>query len=389
MKRRIYLDYAATTPVRPEVVEAMLPYYTDFWGNPSSIYACGQEARKGLEEARGKIAALIGAREEEIVFTSGGTEADNNAIEGVCFANANKENHIITTAIEHHAVLMTCRFMEKRGFSVTFLPVDKYGLVDPDTVKKAITPKTVLISIMHANNEIGTIQPIAEIGKIAREAGIYFHIDAVQTVGHIPVKVNDLGVDLLALSAHKFYGPKGVGVLYIRKGTKLVPFVHGGEQERGRRGSTENVAGAVGLGRAAELAGEELDSEMKRLTSLRNKLIDGVLTRVPGSYLNGHPSIRLPNNTNFSFDYVEGESILLNLDHDGICVSTGSACTSSSAEPSHVLLACGLPPLMAHSSIRMSMGKWTEEADIDTVFEVLPPIIEKLRSMSPLMKLKK
>jgi len=389
MKRRIYLDYAATTPVRPEVVEAMLPYYTDFWGNPSSIYACGQEARKGLEEARGKIAALIGAREEEIVFTSGGTEADNNAIEGVCFANANKENHIITTAIEHHAVLMTCRFMEKRGFSVTFLPVDKYGLVDPDTVKKAITPKTVLISIMHANNEIGTIQPIAEIGKIAREAGIYFHIDAVQTVGHIPVKVNDLGVDLLALSAHKFYGPKGVGVLYIRKGTKLVPFVHGGELERGRRGSTENVAGAVGLGRAAELAGEELDSEMKRLTSLRNKLIDGVLTRVPGSYLNGHPSIRLPNNTNFSFDYVEGESILLNLDHDGICVSTGSACTSSSAEPSHVLLACGLPPLMAHSSIRMSMGKWTEEADIDTVFEVLPPIIEKLRSMSPLMKLKK
>ncbi len=389
MKRRIYLDYAATTPVRPEVIEAMLPYYTDFWGNPSSIYACGQEARKGLEEARGKIAALIGAREEEIVFTSGGTEADNNAIEGVCFANENKGNHIITTAIEHHAVLMTCRFMEKRGFSVTFLPVDKYGLVDPDTVKKAITPKTVLISIMHANNEIGTTQPIAEIGKIAREAGIYSHTDAVQTVGHIPVKVNDLGVDLLALSAHKFYGPKGVGVLYIRKGTKLVPFVHGGEQERGRRGSTENVAGAVGLGRAAELAGEELDSEMKRLTSLRNKLIDGVLTRVPGSYLNGHPSIRLPNNTNFSFDYVEGESILLNLDHDGICVSTGSACTSSSAEPSHVLLACGLPPLVAHSSIRMSMGKWTEEADINTVFEVLPPIVEKLRSMSPLMKVKK
>jgi cysteine desulfurase len=389
MKRRIYLDYAATTPVRPEVVEAMLPYYTDFWGNPSSIYTCGQEARKGLEEARGKIAVLIGAREEEIVFTSGGTEADNNAIEGVCFANENKGNHIITTSIEHHAVLMTCRFMEKRGFKVTFLPVDKYGLVDPDIVKKAITPKTVLISIMHANNEIGTIQPITEISKIAREAGIYFHTDAVQTVGHIPVKVNDLGVDLLALSAHKFYGPKGVGVLYIRKGTKLVPFVHGGEQERGRRGSTENVAGAVGLGRAAELAGEELDSEMKRLTSLRNKLIDGVLTRVPGSYLNGHPSIRLPNNTNFSFDYVEGESILLNLDHDGICVSTGSACTSSSAEPSHVLLACGLPPLMAHSSIRMSMGKWTEEADIDTVFEVLPPIVEKLRSMSPLMKLKK
>jgi len=389
MKRRIYLDYAATTPVRPEVVEAMLPYYTDFWGNPSSIYACGQEAREGLEDARSKIAALIGAREEEIVFTSGGTEADNNAIEGVCFANENKGNHIITTAIEHHAVLMTCRFMEKRGFSVTFLPVDKYGLVDPDTVKKAITPKTVLISIMHANNEIGTTQPIAEIGKIAREAGIYSHTDAVQTVGHIPVKVNDLGVDLLALSAHKFYGPKGVGVLYIRKGTKLVPFVHGGEQERGRRGSTENVAGAVGLGRAAELAGEELDSEMKRLTSLRNKLINGVLTRVPGSYLNGHPSIRLPNNTNFSFDYVEGESILLNLDHDGICVSTGSACTSSSAEPSHVLLACGLPPLVAHSSIRMSMGKWTEEADIDTVFEVLPPIVEKLRSMSPLMKVKK
>lgn len=383
------MDYAATTPVRPEVIEAMLPYYTDFWGNPSSIYACGQEARRGLEEARGKIAALLGAREEEIVFTSGGTEADNTAIEGVCFANQNKGNHIITTSIEHHAILMACRFMEERGFSVTYLPVDKYGLVDPDAVKKAITPKTVLISIMHANNEIGTIEPIAEISRIAKEAGVYMHTDAVQTVGHIPTKVNDLGVDLLALSAHKFYGPKGIGVLYIRKGTKLTPFVHGGEQERGRRASTENVAGAVGLGRAAELAGKELEPEMKRLTALRDKLINSVRNGIPNSYLNGHPTKRLPNNTNFSFDYVEGESILLNLDYEGICVATGSACTSSSAEPSHVLRACGLPPLIAHSSIRLSMGKWTEAEDIDTVLKKLPLIIEKLRSMSPLTKSRK
>jgi cysteine desulfurase len=389
MKKRIYLYYAATTPVRPEVIEAMLPYYTEFWGNPSSIYACGQEARTGLEAAREKIAALIGAREEEIVFTSGGTESDNNAIEGVCYANENKGNHIITSSIEHHAILETVRFMQKRGYSATFLPVDRNGLVDPDAVKKAITPKTVIISIMHANNEVGTIEPIDEISKIAREAGVYFHTDAVQTVGHIPVKVNDLGVDLLSLSAHKFYGPKGIGVLYIRKGTKLTPMIHGGEQERGRRASTENVAGAVGLGTAAELAGKELESEFTRVTALRDKLIKGVLSGVPMSYLNGHPAKRLPNNTNFSFEYIEGESVLLSLDYEGICVSTGSACTSSSAEPSHVLLNCGLPPLQAHGSIRMSLGKWTEESDIDTVIEVLPPIVEKFRAMSPLMKAKR
>jgi cysteine desulfurase len=388
MNKRIYMDYAATTPVRPEVIAAMLPYYTDFWGNPSSIYACGQ-ARRGLEEARGKIAALLGAREEEIIFTSGGTEADNTAIEGVAFANQDRGNHIITTSVEHHAVLMSCRFMEERGFTVTYLPVDQYGLVDPDAVKKAITPKTILISIMHANNEIGTLQPITEISRVAKEAGIYLHTDAVQTVGHIPARVNDLGVDLLALSAHKFYGPKGIGVLYIRKGTRLTPFVHGGEQERGRRASTENVAGAVGLGRAAELAGLELEGEMKRLTSLRDRLIKGVLNGVARSYLNGHPDLRLPNNTNFSFDYIEGEAILLNLDNEGICVATGSACTSSSAEPSHVLRACGLPPLMAHSSIRMSLGKWTEEADIDTVLKTLPPVIDKLRRLSPLTPAKK
>lgn len=389
MRKTIYLDYAATTPVRPEVIEAMLPYYAEFWGNPSSIYACGQEARKGLEEARSKIADLIGAREEEVVFTSGGTEADNNAIEGVAFANENKGNHIITSSIEHHAILMTCRFMQKQGYSVTYLPVDKYGAVDPDSVKKAITPKTVLISIMHANNEVGTIEPIPEISKIAREAGIYFHTDAVQTVGHIPVKVNDLGVDLLSLSAHKFYGPKGIGILYIRKGTKISPLIHGGDQERGRRASTENVAGAVGLGTAAELAGKELDSEMTRITTFRNKLVQGVLSGIPLSYLNGHPTQRLPNNTNFSFEYVEGESILLSLDNEGICVATGSACTSSSAEPSHVLINCGMPPLRAHGSIRMSLGKWTEEEDIDAVLKSLPPIIEKLRAMSPLMKSKK
>jgi cysteine desulfurase len=383
------MDYAATTPVRPEVIEAMLPYYTDYWGNPSSIYACGQEARRGLEEARGKIAALLGAREDEIVFTSGGTEADNTAIEGVCFANQNKGNHIITTSIEHHAILMSSRFMAERGFTVTYLPVDKYGFIEPDVVKKAITPKTILISIMHANNEIGTIEPISEISKIAREAGIYMHTDAVQTVGHIPTKVNDLGVDLLALSAHKFYGPKGIGVLYIRRGTKITSFVHGGDQERGRRASTENVAGAVGLGRAAELAGKELEPEMERVTALRDKLIVGVLNGILGSYLNGHPTNRLPNNTNFSFDYIEGEAILLNLDYEGICVATGSACTSSSSEPSHVLSACGLPPISAHSSIRITIGKWTEEADVDTLLKKMPPIIEKLRAMSPLAKTKK
>ncbi len=383
---RIYLDYAATTPTHPEVVKTMLPYFTDAFGNPSSIHSYGQEAKGAIEEARVKVADLIGARNEEIIFTSGGTEADNFALKGVAYANENRGNHIITSSIEHHAVIETCKFLERRGFRVIYLPVDEYGLVDPDDVEKAITDKTILISVMQANNEMGTVQPIAEIGRIAKEAGIYFHTDAVQTVGHIPVDVNELGVDLLSMSAHKFYGPNGVGALYIRKGTKLTPFMHGGEQERRRRASTENVPGIVGFGKAVELTQQEMSREAKRLTYLRDQLIKGLLERIDHIRLNGHPTMRLPNNVNVSVDFVEGESMLLNLDLEGICASTGSACSSSSLEPSHVLLALGLSPEQAHGSLRFSLGKWTSEEEIGRVLEVLPPIVAKLRAMSPLLK---
>jgi len=383
---RTYLDYAATTPTHPEVVKAMLPYFTEAFGNPSSIYACGQEAKGAIEEARAKVADLIGAQDEEIVFTGSGTEADNFAIKGVAYANENKRNHIITTAIEHHAVLETCHFLETKGFKVTYLPVDEYGMVDLEDVRKAITNKTVLISVMQANNEIGIIEPLAEIGKIAKETGIYFHTDAVQTVGHIPVSVDELGIDLLSMSAHKLYGPKGVGALYIRKGTKLLSFMHGGEQERGRRASTQNVPGIVGFGKAVEIARQEMNEEAERVTYLRDKLISGLLAQIDHICLNGHPTNRLPNNVNVSISFAEGESMCLNLDLEGICVSTGSACSSSVTEPSHVLLALGLPPLQAHSSLRFSLGKWTTEEEIDRVLEVLPRIVAKLRAMSPLMK---
>ena len=383
---RTYLDYAATTPTHPEVVKAMLPYFSEAFGNPSSIYACGQEAKGAIEEARAKVADLIGAQDEEIVFTGSGTEADNFAIKGVAYANESKGNHIITTTIEHHAVLETCHFLEAKGFRVTYLPVDEYGMVDLEDVRKAITNKTILISVMQANNEIGTIEPLAEIGKIAKETGIYFHTDAVQTVGHIPVSVDELGVDLLSMSAHKFYGPKGVGALYIRKGTKLLSFMHGGEQERGRRASTQNVPGIVGFGKAVEIARQEMDEEAERVTYLRDKLISGLLAQIDHICLNGHPTNRLPNNVNVSISFAEGESMCLNLDLEGICVSTGSACSSSVTEPSHVLLALGLPPLQAHSSLRFSLGKWTTEEEIDRVLEVLPRIVAKLRAMSPLMK---
>ena len=383
--KRVYLDYAATTPVHPDVLKAMIPYLTDAFGNPSSLYSYGGEAKGAIEEARVKVADLIGAQDEEIVFTGSGTEADNFAIKGVAFANESKGNHIITSSIEHHAVTETCKFLERRGFSVTYLPVDEYGLVDPHDVKKALTGKTILISVIHANNEMGTIEPIAEIGKVAKEAGVYFHTDAVQTVGHIPVDANELGVDLLSISAHKLYGPKGVGALYIRKGTKLIPFMHGGEQERRRRASTENVAGIVGLGTAAELARQEMDEEVQRLTRLRNRLIKGLLERIDHVRLNGHPQKRLPNNINVSIDFVEGESMLLNLDLEGICASTGSACSSSSLEPSHVLLAMGLAHEQAHGSLRFTLGKWTTEEEIGQVLEVLPRIVAKLRAMSPLL----
>lgn len=384
--KRIYLDYAATTPVHPDVVKAMLPYYTEKFGNPSSIYYYGQEAKEALEKSRRTVADFIGANEDEIVFTSGGSEADNFALEGIAFANEDKGNHIITSVIEHHAVSETCRFLEKRGFKVTYLPVDKDGLVNPEDVKKSITKKTVLVSIMHANNEIGTIQPIEAIAGITKEAGVYFHTDAVQTVGHLPVNVNKMGSDLLAFSAHKFYGPKGVGVLYIRRGTKMVSFLHGGAQERNRRAGTENVAGIVGLAKACEIASAEMKDEAERLVILRDKLIKGLQEKIQEIHLNGHPAKRLPNNVNISVQYVEGESMCLNLDLEGICSSTGSACSSGSTEPSHVLLAIGLPANLAYGSLRFTMGKWTTPEEIDRVLEVLPPIVAKFRAMSPLIK---
>ena len=384
--KRIYLDHAATTPARPEVVQAMLPYFTDSFGNPSSVYSYGAEAREALAEAREKVAALIGANSDEIVFTGGGTEADNYAIQGIAYANLEVGNHIITTPIEHHAVLDTCRWMEKRGSDVTYLPVDKYGLVDPDDVKKAITDKTSLISVMHANNEIGTIEPIAEIGKVAIEAGVCFHTDAVQTTGHIPIDVNDLGVDLLSMSAHKLYGPKGTGALYIKKGTVIDKYLHGGEQERNRRASTENVAGIVGFGVAAEMALDELAQEMTRITTLRDKLTSGIFERIDEVYMTGHPAKRLPNNVNLRIDYVEGESILLNLDMEGICASSGSACTSSSLDPSHVMLALGVPHDQARSTIRFTLGRMNTDEEIDRVLVTFPKIVQRLRSMSPLIK---
>ena len=387
--RRIYLDHAATTPTHPEVVKAMLPYFTDVFGNPSSIYSCGQEARRAMEEARTKVAELIGARSEEIVFTSGGTEADNCALNGIAYANENKGNHIITTPIEHHAVMEACKFLQRRGFRITYLPVDEYGLVDPQDVKKAITGKTILISVMHANNEVGTVEPICEIGKIAKEAGVYFHTDAVQTAGHIPVNVDELSVDLLSISGHKLYGPKGVGALYVRKGIKLVSLIHGGEQERRHRAGTENVPAIVGFGKAIELAGQAMDKEAERLSYLRDKLIKGLVERIEHIRLNGHPSRRLPNNVNVSVDFVEGESMLLNLDLEGICTSTGSACSSASLEPSHVLLALGLPLEQAHGSLRFTSGRENTEEDVEQVLEVLPRIVAKLRAMSPLFKAQK
>ncbi len=381
---RIYLDYAATTPCDPQVLEAMKPYFIEKFGNPSSIHSFGQEAKKGLEDARQIAADILGARPEEIVFTSGGTESNNFAIFGVYGAMAKKGNHIITSQIEHHAISEPCKVLEKHGCVATYVKVDKDGIVNPEDVKKAITDKTILISIMHANNEIGVIQPIAEIGRIAKEKGIPFHTDAVQTVGHIPTNVNELNVDLLSLSAHKFYGPKGIGALYIRKGTRINRFLHGGDQEKGRRASTSNVPGIVGMAKAIELCGEKMDEEAKYQSSLRDSLIKGLLDKIPKSYLNGHPVRRLPNNVNMSFEYIEGESMLLNLDMLGIAASSGSACTSSSLEPSHVLLAIGRSHETAHGSLRFALGRWTKKSDIEYVIEALPGIVDKLRQMSPL-----
>jgi len=388
--KRIYLDHAATTPVHAKVAKVMAHYFSRDFGNPSTLYSYGREAKGALEEARAKVAQLIGAKQpEEIVFTSGGTEADNFALCGIAWANQKKGDHIITTSVEHHAVINVCKFLEKRGFKVTYLPVDKDGLVDPMEVKRAITEGTILVSVMHANNEIGTVEPIEEIAEIVKEKGIYFHTDAVQTVGHLPINVDKLKVDLLAMSAHKLYGPKGVGALYIRRGTKIVPFLYGGEQENKRRASTENVPGIVGFGEACSLAQKDMAKEEKSQVYLRNKLIEGILKKIEQSRLNGHPEKRLPGNVNVSVEGVEGESMLLQLDLAGVCASSGSACTSSILEPSHVLTAIGISPEIAHSSLRFTLGKDNNEEDINYVLKVLPEIVEKLRSMSPIYKKKK
>jgi len=385
--KKIYMDHAATTSTDIEIAKAMEPYFSLKYGNPNSIHSFGQEAREAVEEAREKIAHLIGANPSEIVFTSGGTEADNYAIKGIAWANQKKGNHIITSKIEHHAVLHSCQFLEKQGFKVTYLPVDKYGLIDPEDVKKTITDKTILVTIMHANNEIGTIEPIKEISKIVRKVGVYFHTDSVQTTGHVPIDVNDLGVDMLSLSGHKFYGPNGVGALYLRKGTKIVNLIDGGAQEKNRRAGTENLAGIVGLGKAAELAKERLNQgKEKEIIRLRNKLIKGIMDKIKNVRLNGHPTKRLPGNANFCFEFIEGESMLLSLDMEGIAVSSGSACTSGSLTASHVLLAIGLPPEIAHGSLRLTLGKDNTEEEIDYMTSILPGIIKKLRALSPFKK---
>jgi cysteine desulfurase len=383
-EERIYFDYAATTPLDPRVLEAMLPYMTEHFGNPNSIHSFGREARRAIDEAREKIAQLLNCQPGEIVFTSGGTESDNLALRSVAEAYRHKGNHIVTTAIEHHAVLRTCKALEDKGFSVTYLPVDEHGLVFPEQVAEAVNERTILVSVMHANNEIGTIEPIAEIVKAVKEKhpDILVHTDAVQTVGHIPVDIQELGVDLLSFSAHKFYGPKGVGGLFVRKGVRLVPQITGGGQERNRRSGTENVAAIVGMARALELAVEEIPIELPRLQALRNELIAGVLDSIPCSRLNGHPTLRLPHNANFSFRGIEGESLLLQLDLNGIAASSGSACSSGSLEPSHVLLALSLDYELAIGSLRITLGRFTAREHILRLLDLLQVLIEKLRAHS-------
>lgn len=380
--KRIYLDYAATTPTDPEVVKAMLPYFTDQFGNPSSIHSFGQEVEAAVEEARETTAGLLGANPEEIVFTSGGTESNNMAIKGVAHANKQKGRHIISTLIEHHAVLEPCQFLEQQGFNVTYLPVDQYGLVNPDDVKQAITDQTILISVMHANNEIGTLEPIAEIGALARERGIYMHTDAVQSFGQIPLDVETLQVDLLSVSAHKLYGPKGVGALYVRKGTNMEALLHGGEQERKRRASTENVPAIVGFGKAVTLAQTRMTEEGLRLSNLRDTYTTRLIETLDQSYLNGHPTQRLPNNIHVTIEGVEGESLLLNLDLEAVAASAGAACNSASLTPSHVLLALGLSRQAALGSLRLTLGQSTTAEELDYVLEVLPRIVTRLRRTS-------
>ncbi|MBW9171115.1 cysteine desulfurase NifS [Clostridium estertheticum] len=384
MNKSIYMDHAATTYVKPEVMEEMLPYFTTYFGNPSSIYTLARETKKAIDIGRDKVAKAINADSSEIFFTSGGSEADNWAIKGIASAYKKKGNHIITTVIEHHAVLHTCEYLAKNGFDITYLPVDEYGFINIKDLENAITDKTILVSVMFANNEIGTIEPIKEIGALCRSKKILFHTDAVQAVGHIPVDVKDMNIDLLSLAGHKFYGPKGIGALYIRKGIKIENLIHGGGQERNKRAGTENVASVVGIGKALELAVENMEENNKKLVILRDKLMNGLL-KVPFTRLNGPiGEKRLPGNSNISFRFVEGESILLMLDAKGIAASSGSACTSGSLDPSHVLLAIGLIHEIAHGSLRLTIGDATTEEEVDYVLETVPKVIQRLRDMSPL-----
>ena len=384
MKTRIYLDNAATTRTAQEVVDAMLPYFTESYGNPSSIYELGQRSKEAITKAREEIARVIGAKPEEIYFTGGGSEADNWAIKAAYEAYKNKGNHIITSKIEHHAVLHTCQYLEKQGARVTYLDVDENGMIDLDQLQKAITPETILITIMFANNEIGTIEPVKEIGMIAKEHGILFHTDAVQAFGQVPIDVDELNIDMLSSSAHKINGPKGIGCLYIRKGVKIRSFIHGGAQERKRRAGTENVPGIVGYGVAARMAAESMEERTKKEQELRDYFIRQVLEEVPYTRLNGDPVKRLPNNANFSFRFIEGESLLIMLDMKGIAGSSGSACTSGSLDPSHVLLAIGLPHETAHGSLRLTLGADTTKEDLDYTLEQIKEIVAKLRNLSPL-----
>lgn len=384
MKKMIYLDNAATTRTAPEVVEAMLPYFTEYYGNASSVYEFGAKSKEVIQGARETIASALGAKDNEIYFTAGGSEADNWAIKATAECYRDKGNHIITSKIEHHAVLHTCEYLEKNGFEVTYLDVDEHGMVKLDQLKAAIRPTTILITIMFANNEIGTIEPVAEIGKIAKENGILFHTDAVQAFGQVPISVDEMNIDMLSASGHKLNGPKGIGFLYIRKGVKIRSFIHGGAQERKRRAGTENVTGIVGLGKAVELAVSTMEERTARERELRDYLMTRVLKEVPFARVNGPRDNRLPNNANFCFQFIEGESLLIMLDMEGICGSSGSACTSGSLDPSHVLLAIGLPHEIAHGSLRLTLGVDTTREDIDVTIEAVKKIVKKLREMSPL-----
>jgi len=384
MDRVVYMDHASTTPTDPEVVEAMLPWMSEQFGNPSTVYSLGLTGAKAVQDARESIAKAINADPEEIYFTSGGTEADNWAILGSADAHGKKGRHLITSAIEHHAVLESMEYLEKRGCEVTRVPVNSGGLVDPEEVRRALRPDTVLVSIMHANNEIGTIEPIAEIGTITREAGVLFHVDAVQTAGKLPLDVEELGVDMLSMSAHKFYGPKGVGLMYLRRRTRITPLLHGGSQERGRRAGTTNVPGIVGMAKALELASVRMAEDAVREAALRDRLWEGLSSGIEAIHLNGDPVRRLPGNLNVRLDGVEGESMILMLDMEGICVSSGSACTTGSLEPSHVLLALGIPAEHAHGSLRATLGRSTTAEDVDHFIKVFPPIVDRLREMSPI-----